>query len=177
LNAPVLADDVIRLEPLTEEHLPGLAALGQDPAVAQNTRVPEPWPDGFERTWLELYEQGRRDGTRDGYAVVDAETGAFLGIAGVVDIEPDANQGEIGYALAPEARGRGIATRALRLVTHYALDELGIERLELQIATGNDASIRVAEKCGYRREGVLRSLYVKPGRRGDFAIYSRLPGD
>ena len=173
----MLADDLIRLEPLGEQHLGGLAELGQDPLVARNTRVPEPWPDGFERTWLELYEQGHRDGTRDGYAVVDAETGDFLGIAGVVDIEPDANQGEIGYALAPDARGLGIATRALELVTRYALGELGLERVELQIATDNDASIRVAEKCGYRREGVLRSLYIKPGRRGDFVIYSKLPGD
>jgi RimJ/RimL family protein N-acetyltransferase len=177
LNGAVLADDVIRLEPLGEQHLEGLAALGQDPLVAQNTRVPEPWPDGFEHTWLGLYAQGREDGTRDGYAVVDVETGAFLGLAGVVDIHPDQNQGEIGYALAPDARGRGIATRALDLVTRYALEELGLERVELQIATDNDASIRVAEKCGYRREGVLRSLYVKPGRRGDFVIYSKLPGD
>jgi RimJ/RimL family protein N-acetyltransferase len=174
---PVLADDVIRLEPLGEEHLAGLAALGPDPEIARNTRVPEPWPEGFERTWLELYQQGRRDGTRDGYAVVDAETGAFLGIAGVVDIHPDANEGEIGYALAPEARGRGIATRALRLVTRYALDELGLDRVELRIGADNEGSIRVAEKCGYHREGVFRSLYVKPGRRGDFVIYSKLPGD
>ena len=65
----------------------------------------------------------------------------------------------------------------MQLVTRYALDELGLERLELQIATDNDASIRVAEKCGHSREGVLRSLYVKPGRRGDFVIYSRLRGD
>ena len=173
----MLADDVIRLEPLAESHLEGLAALGQDPLVARNTRVPEPWPEAFERRWLDLYEQGREEGKRHGYAVVDAETGAFLGIAGVVDIHRDANQGEIGYALAPEARGRGIATRALELVTRYALEDLGLERVELQIATDNDASIRVAEKCGYRREGVLRSLYVKPGRRGDFVIYSRLPDD
>src|SRR5262249_24919937 len=101
----------------------------------------------------------------------------FLGIAGVVDIHPDANQGEIGYALAPEARGRGIATRALELVTRYALEDLGLERVELPIATDNDASIRVAEKCGYTREGVLRSIYIKPGRRGDFVIYSKLPTD
>ncbi|MGG7380815.1 GNAT family N-acetyltransferase, partial [Escherichia coli] len=86
------------LEPLGEQHLAGLEALGRDPLVARNTRVPEPWPDGFERNWLELYQQGRRDGTRDGYAVIDVETGVFLGIAGVVDIHPDANQGEIGYA-------------------------------------------------------------------------------
>jgi RimJ/RimL family protein N-acetyltransferase len=174
---PVLADDVIRLEPIGEEHLADLEALGRDPLVAHNTRVPEPWPDGFERTWVDAYVRGREEGTRDGYAIVDADTGTFLGIAGVVDLEAEARQGEIGYALVPAARGRGIATRALRIVTDYALEELGLERVQLNIATDNEASMRVAERCGYRREGMLRSLYVKPGRRDDFAIYSRLPGD
>jgi RimJ/RimL family protein N-acetyltransferase len=173
----MLTDNVIRLEPISREHLDGLAALGQDPLVLRNTRVPEPWTEGFERTWVEAYEQGRQDGTRDGYAIVDAESGAFLGLAGIVDLEPDANQGEIGYALVPESRGRGIATRALELVTRYALEELGLERVELRIGTENGASMRVAERAGYRREGVLRSLYVKPGRREDFVVYSRLPGD
>ena len=177
MNGRVLTDGVIRLEPIDEGHLAGLAALGQDPDVARNTRVPEPWQEGFERTWVEAYERGRSDGTRDGFAVVDVETGEFLGIAGLVSIEPESKQGEIGYALAPEARGRGIATRALGLVTRYALDELGLERVQLDIATDNEASMRVAERCGYRREGVLRSLYMKPGRRQDFVIYSLLPSD
>src|SRR5262249_6463598 len=168
---------MIRVEPIGKKHLDGLAELGRDPDVSRNTRVPEPWQEGFEHTWVEAYERGRRDGTRDGFSIVDAETSSFLGIAGLVSIEPDAKQGEIGYALAPEARGRGLAPRALDLVTRYALGELGLERVELQIATDNDASIRVAERCGYRREGVLRSLYIKRGRRGDFVIYSKLPGD
>ena len=72
---------------------------------------------------------GQRDGTRDGFAIEDAETGAFLGIAGLVAIERDANQAEIGYVVVREARGRGIATRALRLVTDYALGEVGLERV------------------------------------------------
>lgn len=118
-----------------------------------------------------------RDGTRDGFAILDAETGSFLGMAGLVSIDRDADQGEIGYIVDREARGRGIATRALALVTGYALGEVGLERVALHIATGNEASIRVAERCGYHREGVLRSLYLKPGRRADFAVYSRLPTD
>ncbi len=139
--------------------------------------MPEPWQDGFERTWVAAYEQGRSAGTRDGFAIVDAATGDFLGVAGLVDIDPGAGEGEIGYALGPEARGRGIATRALGLVTRYALGERGLERVQLNISVDNDASMRVAERCGYRREGVLRSLYMKPGRRADFVVYSRLPGD
>jgi RimJ/RimL family protein N-acetyltransferase len=173
----MLSDGTITLEPLAEQHLPGLAALGRDPLVRANTRVPDPWPDGFERQWLAGYERGHADGTRRGFAIVDAETGAFLGMAGLVSIEPAARQGEIGYIVAREARRRGIATRALGLVTEHGLGDLGLRRVELRIATGNEPSMRVAERCGYRREGVLRSLHLKQHRRADFVIYSRLPED
>jgi len=49
--------------------------------------------------------------------------------------------------------------------------------VQLLIGADNEPSLRVAERCGYRREGVLRSLYLKPGRRADMVVYSRLPGD
>jgi len=173
----VLTDDVIRLVPLSEAHLDGLAGLLDDPEVVRNIRVPEPCEAGFERRWLEAYRAGQEDGTRDGFAIEDLETGAFLGIAGLVAIERDENQGEIGYVVVREARGRGLATRALRLVTDYALGEVGLERVQLLINADNEPSLRVAERCGYRREGVLRSLYLKPGRRADMVVYSRLPGD
>ena len=79
--------------------------------------------------------------------------------------------------MAPEARGRGIATRALALVTGYALGTKRLERVELLINTDNAASIRVAERCAYVHEGVRRSTYLKPGRRVDTVVYSRLPSD
>jgi RimJ/RimL family protein N-acetyltransferase len=173
----VLTDGVIRLVTISEAHLAGLTLLLRDPDVVRNTRVPEPLEEGFEHRWLESYENGQRDGTRDGYAIEDAETGTFLGIAGLVAIEREANQGEIGYIVVREARGRGIASRALRLATDYALGEVGLERVVLMIATDNEPSVRVAERCGYHREGVFRSLYMKPGRRADFVVYSKLPGD
>ena len=67
-----LTDGVIRLEKLSETHLPGLASLLEDPDVLENTRVPEPAPKGFERDWLRAYEEGETDGTRDGFAIEDA---------------------------------------------------------------------------------------------------------
>ncbi len=172
-----LSDRVIRLVKLSDEHLPGLAGLVRDPEVLANTRVPEPAPDGFEHQWLQAYRDGDADGTRDGFAIEDPGTGAFLGLAGLVAIQRDANQAEIGYIVAAEARGRGIATRALTLVTDYALGEVGLDRVELLIDAGNAPSIRVAERCGYVREGMFRSVYVKPGHRADMVVYSRLPGD
>ena len=77
----------------------------------------------------------------------------------------------------PFARGRGIATDALKLLTRWAFDQLGLQRLQLKADPDNAASQRVAEKAGYQREGLLRSSFVVRGRRSDSVLYSRLPTD
>jgi RimJ/RimL family protein N-acetyltransferase len=165
----------VALVPLAREHLPAVEALFDDPDVLRFTRLPEPPPPDFAETWLDLYERGRRDGTREGFAVV--EEGEFLGLALAPRIEREARTAELGYIVAPSARGRGVATTALRLLTEWAFAELGALRLELLVGVENHASKRVAERNGYRLEGVLRSLYFKQGVREDTELWSRLPGD
>lgn len=84
----------------------------------------------------------------------------------------------LGYWVAADARGRGICTRALRLLSRYALGELGLQRLELITDPDNTASQRVAEKVGFRREGVLRARLRHPdGRIRDSVLFSLLPGE
>jgi RimJ/RimL family protein N-acetyltransferase len=168
--------DPIRLEPLSAEHVEGLDALALEPDVQLNTYVPSPPPADFGRTWLERYERGREEGTREGFAIVDADDGSFLGIAVAVRLDEAASEAELGYILAPEARGRGAATEALRQLTEWGFAR-GLQRLELRVDGDNKASKRVAERCGYTHEGILRSVYFKEGRRSDLFIYSRLPSD
>jgi RimJ/RimL family protein N-acetyltransferase len=86
--------------------------------------------------------------------------------------------GHIGYWCAAEARGHGVTTRALRLLSRHALEDLRLERLELITDPDNHASQRVAEKVGFQREGVLRSHLLHPdGRRRDSVMFSLLPGE
>ena len=92
-------------------------------------------------------------------------------------IEADEGKAELGYIVAPAARGRGVATAALRLLTDWGFSERGLLRLELLISVDNVASIRVAERAGYVKEGVLRSLYVKEAVREDHELWSCLPSD
>jgi RimJ/RimL family protein N-acetyltransferase len=174
--SPPLADDAIRLEPLDERYVPDFDRLLADPEVLRNTRVPSPPPPAFASDWVGRYEEGWQDGSRAGFAILSAE-GVFLGFGGVVDLDLEARQGEIGYVVAAEARGRGVAGRALGLITGWALDDLGLGRVELHIDPANAASIRVAERCAYVREGVLRSLHFKGDLRADTVIYSLLPTD
>ncbi|HYZ18584.1 MAG TPA: GNAT family protein [Gaiellaceae bacterium] len=173
----MLSDGTLRLEQLSSAHLQGLADLGHDVDVQRYTYVPSPWEEGFENTWLARYEQGHAEGTRAGFAIVDEESGDFLGLAALVHIDHQGNQAEAGYIVAPQARGRGVAQRALQLLTGWALDDLGLARVELRITADNPASIRVAERSGFAREGVLRSVHLKQGIRTDVAVYSRIAGD
>jgi RimJ/RimL family protein N-acetyltransferase len=164
------------LRPLAEEHLDAVGALFDDPDVLRFTRLPVPPPPGFERTWLDRYEAGRRDGTREAFAVVD-DDGRFLGMAMAVDIDREAREVELGYIVAPAARGRGVATAALDELTRWAFAELDALRITLIVDVENRASARVAERCGYVLEGVMRSSYLKDDLRIDAGLWSRLPSD
>jgi RimJ/RimL family protein N-acetyltransferase len=168
--------DDLRLAPLGPQHLPALRELVKDPDVQRFTRVPVPPPPGWIDTWLAFYEQGREDGTREGFAIEDA-TGGFLGLAFAVKLDVEAATTELGYVVAPAARGRGIASRALAELTAWAFRDREMLRAELKISKGNGASKRVAERCGYVCEGVLRSVYVKPGMRDDLELWTRLASD
>jgi RimJ/RimL family protein N-acetyltransferase len=173
LIAPELADDLIRLEPLAR----GLASemrwvAEPDGAIAAFTYIPSEPADGFLEHWLGRYEDGWRTGERAGFATkIGAEA---VGFAAFVKLDLEQLEGEIGYVLAPAARGRGVATRAVGLLTDWGLGDLGLQRIELRIDARNEASERVAERAGYQKEGVLRNLAFKEGLRTDVAVWSRV---
>jgi RimJ/RimL family protein N-acetyltransferase len=103
--------------------------------------------------------------------------GNQLGFAAFVQLDRDADEGEIGYAIDSAARGKGVATRSLDLLTRWGFDVLGLARIELIIDVENDGSARVAERAGYFFEGVLRSKHFKDGLRADLGVWSRLRSD
>ena len=166
----------VSLRPLAAEHLDDVAALLDDPDVLRFTRLPVPPPAGYARQWLERYEEGRLDGTREAFAALD-DDGHFVGLALAVDIDREGREVELGYITAPAARGRGIATVMLDELTRWAFDELGALRVTLIIDVENRGSSKVAERCGYVLEGVMRSSYLKDDVRVDAGLWSRLPTD
>ncbi|HST16317.1 MAG TPA: GNAT family protein [Gaiellaceae bacterium] len=174
---PPLQDGVIRLDRMARSDTADLLDLVQDASIKEFTMVPTNGGESFVRSWIRRYDEGWRVGDRAGFVVRGVEDDAFLGFASMFRLDLPAREGEIGYAVAPAARGRGVAVRALELLTGWGFDELGLERLELRIAVTNPASERVAERGGYRCEGVLRSVHFKEGRRIDVGVWSRLRDD
>ncbi|MEV4312394.1 GNAT family protein [Actinocrispum sp. NPDC049592] len=142
------------------------------------------WPSAEPFTWEQMdgrfdaQEADRLAGISLNLAIVDAERpDVLLGAGSLYDVDPAEERASVGYWVVADARGRGVATRALRLMSAWAFEELSLARLELTCGPDNLASQRVAEKAGFTREGVLRShMRFKDGRR-DTVVYSLLPTD
>ena len=106
-----------------------------------------------------------------------ADPAVVLGGGSVYGIDLDQGHAAVGYWLWPVSRGRGIATHATRLMARWAFEVLGVARLELTCGPDNEASQRVAARCGFVHEGVLRSHMPFRGGRRDTVMFSLLPGE
>ncbi|MFF4260372.1 GNAT family N-acetyltransferase [Streptomyces sp. NPDC001663] len=120
--------------------------------------------------WLQGYAD---DQARDGRRVYGIWLDDLLvGGAGFATFDARTGNCSLGAWLAPEARGRGLVTRATRLMTEWALDARGMSRVEWSAATGNTPSLAVAKRLGMEREGVLRSALSLGGVRHDVEVWS-----
>ncbi|KES07419.1 acetyltransferase [Streptomyces toyocaensis] len=132
------------------------------------------------RETLRVRAEQAADGGAASFRIADADTGTVLGHIAVNEIRPVLRVGRVGYWVLPEARGRGVATRALLLAAHWAFTELGLHRLELDHAVGHEASCRVAERCGFRYEGTMRGAVFAADRHDAFRdahLHARLATD
>ncbi|MFD6172600.1 GNAT family N-acetyltransferase [Streptomyces coeruleorubidus] len=132
------------------------------------------------RESLHARAQSAAEGTSVSFRVADPRSDTALGHVGVNEIKYHLKVARVGYWVLPEARGQGVATRALLLAAHWALTELGLYRLELDHAVGHDASCRIAERCGFAYEGTLRGAIFAEGRHDAFRdahLHARLATD
>jgi isopropylmalate/homocitrate/citramalate synthase/RimJ/RimL family protein N-acetyltransferase len=110
-------------------------------------------------------------------AIADAKTDAFLGSIMLHGFRWWASQAEIGYWVLPDARGRGAASRAVRLVAEWAIEKLGLSRIEAYVPVDNEPSLRSIERAGFTQEGVARAVFDNQRDRVDLAQYALVRGD
>ena len=161
---------MIRLVTLGDQHAPALREAMSDPAVLRFTRTPDPVPPGWLMEWIAGFDGQHRAA----WAVMDGDD--FVGYAVTGPIDREALEVELGYAVVPDARGRGIATEVLRRLSEWAFAQ-GMMRVTALVSVENSASSRVAQKVGYTYEGVLRSVHHRGEVRGDLQSWSILPGE
>jgi RimJ/RimL family protein N-acetyltransferase len=167
---PLLSDGVVGLRLIDKRDLNTIERAARDSEIRRRFGLLKARPSEY----LARYREASRDGSAAAFAICD-EGGECFGIV-MVELR-DAGRAELGYWLLPEGRGRGRATRALRLVSRWALSQPEIARLQLSTSPENTASQRVAERSGFKLEGVLRSYHEVGGHREDAVFFSLLPGD
>lgn len=174
LPAEPLRDGPTALRPWRDSDLGQLVAACQDPEISRWTSVPRPYGEADARAYLLQRYGAIHAETAAPFAIVGPESGALLGSVALNWLEWRHLRGEVGYWLAAEARGHGHATRAVRLISRWGFEALGLERLELLAATANPASQRVAERAGFVREALLRSYMRGRDGRQDMVAFSLL---
>jgi RimJ/RimL family protein N-acetyltransferase len=173
-----LRDGDLVLRPWSDEDVPGLVEACNDPEIARWIPViPSPYTEDDARAFI-----GGTSRSNPAYAVPAHSFAVTVrgSLAGAIGMSVNSMnyRGRIGYWVAAPARGRGICTRALRVLSRWALDEHELQRLELITDPENHSSQRVAEKVGFQREGVLRAHLRHPdGRIRDSVMFSLLPGE
>jgi len=164
---PPLADAEVVLRPFTVADVTAVTAACQDPEIHRWTAsLPWPYEERHARHWIATHEVRWAGGEGADLAVTATGDGRLLGSLGFVAFDWDGRVSSVGYWVAAAERGRGVATRALRLGTDWALTTLGLGTVELVTMFGNVASERVAEKAEFSMVGEIPDYVhqAAPGR-------------
>ena len=176
----ILSDGVITLQPIGPED-----TLDVVEAVQESVAEIMPWmswctPDydvDQARAFLSTLPNRWEQGLQYGFAITDPQTGRFLGGASLNHINNTTRLANLSYWVRTSATGQGVATRATRLIGEFGVKQLGLLRAEIVVAVGNEPSLRVAQKCGAQREGVLRNRLIVREKVYDAVMHALTPQD
>jgi RimJ/RimL family protein N-acetyltransferase len=163
------------LRPWRIDDVQAVTAACQDAEIARwLALVPQPYTEDDARFYIEECMAAGED--RRPFAITDAATGEVIGS---IDLRINRlKTGHVGYWVAAHARGRGVASDALRALSRWALEDLELGRVELLTDPDNVASQRVAESAGFQREAVLRAVLLqRGGGMRDGVMFSLLSTD
>ncbi len=135
------------------------------------------YPLAQSRFWIKSTLKNWQDGREYNFAICDAVTGGYLGGCGINEISPMDRCANLGYWVRSDRTGQGVAVAATKLLAKWGFDVLKLNRIEIRVAVDNSRSLRVAEKSGAKREGVLRNKMLLEGKIHDSVIHSLIPGE
>ena len=171
---PTLSDGAVVLRELREDDRTAVLAAMRDPLVQRWLNMPSSPSDRDFDSLRRLVRAGRESGDRIQWAVTEQGSDVWLGEV-IASRRPRENY-ELAYLAGPEGRGRGLMTRAVSLLAAW-LFEQGVGRLEIRTHPLNEPSQLLAERAGFRREGLERRSIWIHGEREDAVVWSLLPDD
>jgi RimJ/RimL family protein N-acetyltransferase len=174
--AELRIDELLIREP-ADADVETIAPAFRDPAVGGEASLPPFDAEMLRRVMRDQLPELKARGLMSPYVIADVATGELLGGMSLHHFDPLRDAVEIGYWLFLPARGRGVATRAVRATIEHAFAN-GIYRVEAHVRVGNVTSERVLERVGFQREGV-KKRFLRRGdeRRYDATLFARLADD
>jgi len=176
-SSTLLGDGNVVLRAWRRSDVAALVDMCRDPEILRWTLVPSGYSDDDAYSRFERVERERVAGRGIYLAVVDAHGDRLLGACDLLISPTDPKIGELAYMLSAAARGHGVMTRAVRLIALWGLRAQGLARIEILTHPENERSIAVAQRAGFRREGLLRSYRDRTAGREDRLIFSLLADD
>ena len=171
-----LEGKAVRLEPLTEAHVPALAAVGKDESIWKLMVYGQLNNEEDMRRWVQSLLKGQAAGTDLPFVVIHLASGRVAGATRYMEIRPAHRSLEIGgtwYGL--EFQHTIVNTECKYLLLRYAFETLGTVRVQFKADVRNERSWHAIERIGAKREGLLRKHYILPdGVIRDSFFYSIL---
>jgi len=155
------AHGTVLLRPFADTDVPMLRDLATDPYVPTIGSLPFRADEAEALAYVARQRGRSEEGVGWSFCIADRRSGQALGGAGLWVVPDDPRRTTAGYAVAPRARGRGVAGQALRALTAFAWTLPDVLRVELFVEPWNIASLRTAEAAGYGREAVLHGAKVR----------------
>ena len=178
---PKLSDGKIYIRPYEVKDIPALYEAARESAGETFSRWMSWCHADYKLEESSQFVHSRDEVWRNGedlaFAIFDVETDIFLGGVGLNQFNREHGFANLGYWVRAGSMGQGIAPAATLLCARFAFQELGLNRVEILIATENIRSRRVAEKAGAKREGVLRRRLIIGDRIHDAVMYSIIAAD
>jgi len=175
-NPVVLTGKVVRLEPLSEAHIPALALAGRDESIWKYMLYAVVTNEKSMAAWVRDMLERQQAGTDLPFAVIHLATGRVAGATRYLEMRPLHRSLEIGGTwYAPEFQRTAVNTECKYLLLKYAFEEMNCIRVQFKSDARNDRSIRAIERLGVVREGVLRNHYIlQDGTLRDSVYFSIL---
>jgi [ribosomal protein S5]-alanine N-acetyltransferase len=159
----------VRLRPPRESDAHAITRGCSDAEVARWTKVPSPYTLEDARAWIATAELQRRRGSELPLVIARVHDDRVVGSIALRLREDPEPHGEIGYWVAAEARGKGIGTRAVLLLTHHGRDTLGLHWIEVAVSPLNEPSRRLAAAAGFESRAV--ELREFKGAMEEFEVF------
>ena len=166
----------LTLRPLSEADADDVTEACQDAETLRWLPLPRPYARANAEWFIATFGPTQRESGAGIVFAIESD-GRLAGAIDLKHVNWASKVAEVGYWVAPWARGRGVASQATRALTEWAIPNHGFERVELFAATGNNASQRAAEKAGFAREGVARNAGYLHDGRVDMVLFSLVRDD